>query len=604
MRFVCQTLFDITPIRATFTSPTTNNCFTTTNGSTTVTVNITSHGALDGDYVTFSGAVAVGGITAGDLNTEFIVTQVLTDSFNIIVATAATSSVSGGGTAITAAFQINVGNDNGATGSGWGAGTWSRGAWGSGSLIPLVIPQRDWFLQNLSNDLIANIRNGAIYYWQWVDGVSVRAKLLETLTIDGKAPVAVPTLATQILVAQNEGIIIAFGCQPEGSPPDTFDPLLIRWSAQNVPNNWSEDGLSAAGVIRVSRGSAIVCAIATRQEILVFTEATLNSLQFTGTTDVFSLQELADNISILSPRAVVTVNNTVYWFGHDKFYAYSGRVETLPCTIRNYVFQNLNYEQADQIISGTNEGWNEVWWMYPTADSQINNAYVIYNYLEQIWYYGTINRTAWTDSPLRKYPQALTATYVTGSITNTTLTVTSVSTGILAVGDVITGNGIATGTVITALGTGNGGVGTYTVNISQTIVSTAITGNSIVYNHEQGLNAGTDPMTSYIASSDIDLVDGDQFILSKRIIPDISFTGSTASSPTVVMFIKPRNFPGNNYSNVESKNVIEATVDVYTEQIFMRARARQMAIEVASIGLDTQWQLGSPRLDGRPDGRR
>ena len=597
-----QILNDITPIRQTFTSPTTNNCFTTVNGSKTVTVAITSHGAVDGDYVTFSGATAVGGISAANLNTEFIVDQITANSFTITAATAATSSTSGGGTGITAAFQIPVGNNNASIGNGWGAGTWSRGAWGSGSATPVVNPQRDWFLQNFDNDLVANIRNGAIYYWQYSGGTGVRATLLSTTTINGVAPADVPTQAMQILVSQNDKHLLCFGATPYGG--GSFDPLLIRWATQDQPNVWTPLVTNSAGFIRVSRGSQIVCAIATRQEILVYTEGTLNSLQFVGTTDVFSLNELSDNISIIGPRAVVAVNNTAYWMGHDKFYAYTGRVETLPCTLRNHVFQNFNYDQADQVISGTNEGWNEIWWFYPTADSQINNAYVIYNHLEKIWYYGTIDRTAWSDSSLREYPQAVTGTYVTGSIASTTLTVTAVSVGILQVGSVISGTGVAVGTTITALGTGTGGIGTYTVNISQSVVSTAITADSIIYNHEQGLNDDTTAMTSFISSSDFDLVDGDQFILTKRIIPDLSFTGSTATLPAVTMYIKPRNFPGNAYSNIDSEQVIETSVDVFTEQIFMRARARQMAIEIASTDLNVQWQLGSPRLDGRPDGRR
>jgi hypothetical protein len=597
-----QILNDITPIRQTFTSPTTNNCFTTVNLSKTVTVAITSHGASDGDYVTFSGATAVGGISATTLNTEFIITLINANSFTITAATAATSSTSGGGTGITAAFQISVGNNNAAYGNGWGAGTWSRGAWGSGSATPVVLSQRDWFLQNFDNDLVANIRNGVIYYWQYSGGPSTRATPLTTTTIDGVAPADVPTQAMQVLVSQNDKHLLCFGATPYGG--GAFDPLLIRWATQDQPNVWTPLVTNSAGFVRVSRGSEIVCAVATRQEILVYTEGTLNSLQFVGTTDVFSLNELSDNISILSPRSVVVVNNTAYWFGHDKFYAYTGRVETLPCTIRNHVFQNLNYSQADQIVSGSNEGWNEVWWFYPTADSQINNAYVIYNHLEKIWYYGTIDRTAWSDSSLREYPQAVTGTYVTGSIASTTLTVTAVSVGVLQVGSVITGTGIATGTTITALGTGTGGIGTYTVNISQSVVSTAITADSIIYNHEQGLNDGTNAMTSFISSSDFDLVDGDQFILTKRIIPDLSFAGSTATLPAVTMYIKPRNFPGNAYSNVDSEQVIETSVDIYTEQIFMRARARQMAIQIESTDLNVQWQLGSPRLDGRPDGRR
>jgi len=597
-----QIIYDITPIRATFATPTTDNCFTTVSGSKTVTVAINSHGALDGDYVTFSGAIAVGGITAPNLNTEFIVDQVTTNTFTITVATAATSSTSGGGSAITAAFQISVGNAIASIGYGWGAGTWSRGAWGSGNPTPVVNPQRDWFLQNFDNDLVANIRNGAIYYWQYSGGTGVRATLLSTTTIGGVAPADVPTEAMQILVSQNDKHLLAFGCTPFGG--GAADPLLIRFATQDQPNVWTPLVTNSAGFLRVSRGSAIVCAVATRQEILVFTEGTLNSLQFLGTTDVFGLQELADNISILSPRAVVTVNNTAYWMGHDKFYAYGGRVETLPCTLRNHVFQNLNYEQADQIVSGTNEGWNEVWWFYPTADSNINNAYVIYNHLEKIWYYGTIDRTAWSDSSLREYPQAITGTYVTGSISGTTLTITAVTAGSLQVGSVLDGTGVLPGTTITALGTGTGGTGTYTVNISQSVVSTALTSDSLIYNHEQGLNDDTVAMSSYIASSDFDLVDGDQFILTKRIIPDMNFEGSTANTPTVTMLIKPRNFPGNAYTNTETGSVIETSVDIYTEQIFMRARARQMAIQVESTDLDVQWQLGSPRLDGRPDGRR
>jgi len=599
-----QILYDITPIRATFTSPATNNCFTTINGSKTVTVTIASHGATDGSYVTFSGAAAVGGITAPNLNTEFIIAYVDANSFTITAATAATSGATGGGTGITARFQINVGNDIAAAGYGWGAGAWSRGAWGSGAATPIIDAQQDWFLQNFDDDLVANIRNGPIYYWTYANGVANRATPLATTTISGVAPSDVPAEAMQVLVSQNDKHLIAFGCTPFGLSAPAFDPLLIRFASQDQPNVWTPLVTNSAGFLRVSRGSAIVCAIATRQEILVFTEGTLNSLQFLGTTDVFGLQELADNISILSPRSVVTVNNTAYWMGHDKFYAYGGRVETLPCSIRNHVFQNLNYNQADQIISGTNEGWNEIWWFYPTADSNVNNAYVIYNHLERIWYYGTIDRTAWSDSSLREYPQALTPTYFTGAVSGTTLTVSALPTGILQVGSVIEGTGVATGTKITALGTGTGGTGTYTLNISQLVVQTSMTANSVIYNHEQGVDDNTNAMTSYIASSDTDLENGDQFILTKRIIPDLNFAGSTADLPAVTMYIKPRNFPGSAYSNVDSQQVIETSVDIYTDQVFMRTRARQMAIEISSTELGVQWQLGSPRIDGRPDGRR
>ena len=597
-------LYDITPIRQTFTTPATDNCFTTVNGSKTVTVTISSHGAADGAFVTFSGVVGpIGGIPASEFNAEFIITLLTGNTFTITTTTAASASTSGGGSAITAAFQINPGNDGGTLGYGWGSGTWGTVGWGLGSSTPVFLSQTDWFLQNFDNDLVANIRDGTIYYWTESGGPSTRATPLATTTIGGIAPADVPTQAMQVLVSQNDKHLLAFGCTPFGG--GTADPLLIRFATQDQPNVWTPLVTNSAGFLRVSRGSAIVCAVATRQEILVYTEGTLNSLQFLGTTDVFGLQELSDNISILSPRSVVTVNNTAYWMGHDKFYAYGGRVETLPCTLRNHVFENLNYSQADQIVSGTNEGWNEIWWFYPTANSNINNAYVIYNHLEKIWYYGTMDRTAWSDSSLREYPQALTQTSFTGSLNNsTTLNVTAISTGSLQVGSIITGTGVATGTKITALGTGTGGIGTYTVNISQLVVQTTMTADSVVYNHEQGLNDDTTAMESYIISSDFDLVDGDQFILTKRIIPDFNFAGSTAALPEVTMYIKPRNFPGNAYSNVDSEQVIETSVDVFTEQIFMRARARQMAIEVESTDLDVQWQLGSPRLDGRPDGRR
>ena len=529
-------LTDITPIRATFTTTATDNCFDTTSGSRLVNVNIVGHGATAGSFVTFSGVVGpIGGIPQTEFNAEFEITSVTdADNFKITLTTAATSSTTGGGTTIVAAFQINIGNDIAAIGYGWGAGGWGRLGWGSGALTPVVDIQRDWFFNNFDNDLAMNIRNGAIYYWTYNSSFNTRATLLSATTIGGIAPSDVPSEATQILVSQNDKHLLAFGATPYGG--GQFDPLLIRWSTQNQPNVWTPLVTNSAGFLRVSRGSQIVCAVATRQEILVYTEGTLSSLQFLGTTDVFGLQELSDNISILSPRSVTTVNNTAYWMGHDKFYAYGGRVETLPCTLRNHVFTNLNYEQADQIICGTNEGWNEIWWFYPTANSDVNDAYVVYNHLEKIWYYGTISRTAWSDSSLREYPQA---------------------------------------------------VGGYSI-----------------YDHERGTNDDVLPMTSYISSSDFDLVDGDQFILTKRIIPDISFTGSTATAPEVTMYIRPRNFPGSAYTNTDSAAVIETSVDIYTDQIFMRARARQMAIEIESSNLNVQWQLGSPRLDGRPDGKR
>jgi hypothetical protein len=531
-------LYDITPLRATATTPATNNCFATTNGSNIVTVTIAAFGSSTGDYVTFSGATTFGGIPASELNANHLITKTGTNTFTITVATSATSTVAaGGGTSIVAKFDIPVGPLTTTFGYGWSAGPWGFGGWGSGTVTPITILQRDWFFDNFDSDLVANIRNGAPYYWSYDPSLATRAIPLSS--ISGAS--AVPTQVTQLLVSQGDKHLLAFGATPFGG--GTFDPLLIRWSSQDDPGNFSPSISNSAGFIRVSRGDKIVRAIPTRQEILVFTNATLSSLQFLGTTDVFGLQELSDNISIASPRAVVAVSNIAYWMGTDKFYAYSGRVDTLPCTLRNHVFENINFDQLDQVVCGTNEQWNEVWWCYPTANSNVNNAYVIYNHFDKIWYYGSINRTAWNDSPLRPYPQSA------------------------------------------------GGAD----------------GSQYIYNQEAGVDDDLLPMEAYIESSDIDIADGDEFVLIKRIIPDVVFTGSNVNlnpTPSVLMTIRPRNFPGSPYTTSPSKSVIETSVDVYTNQIFLRARARQMAFRISSSDIGVQWQLGSPRLDGKPDGKR
>jgi len=535
---VGENLIDITPIRQTFTSPATNNCFDTTIGSSIVNVNIVNHGASAEDWVTFSGAVGpVGGIPASELNAEFQVLAVVNaDNFTIQVTTTATSSVSGGGTSITAAFQINVGVSVVYYGYGWSAGVWGRGTWGSGAVTPVIVRSSDWFMDNFDNDFVANVREGQIYYWVYDSVFNSRAVLLSSLT--GASSVSVKV--NQILVSQNDKHLLAFGAVPYGSSSESdYDPLLIRWANQDDPFNWTPSPTNTAGFIRVSRGSGIIRALPTRQEILVWTDSHLYSLQFTGTTDVFSLQELSDNISIMSPRACTSVNNVTYWMGTEKFYAYSGRVETLPCTLRNYVFNDFNYDESSQVVCGTNEQWHEVWWFYPSANSITNDRYVIYNYMEQIWYYGTMSRTAWLDSPLRRYPQAV--------------------------------------------------------------------GGNYVYNHEQGVNDDTTAMTSFITTNDFDIGDGENLLLIKRIIPDINFDGSTATNPQVFLTMRPRNFPGSNYSSTNDPAVTRTStvpIEQYTDQVFIRARARQMGFKIQSTDLGVQWQLGAPRLDGRPDGKR
>lgn len=553
--------YDITPLRET-TAPgdVTFAAVTTAPYSSIITVSDSVANVDAGDFVTFSGAVSLGGnITADVLNQEYEVHEVLgAGSYTIIAkdpdtgdpVTSDAADVGDGGPSVVGAYQIPIGYDVLTYGYGWGAGTWGGVPWGLGATTPVLLPQRDWWFDNFDNDLVMNIRNGAIYYWARGEenlldtSLATRAVLLSSLT----GAENVPQEAMQILVSQNDKHLLAFGCVPYGSSSTAdFDPLLIRWASQDAPEFWtpgvvtvpSTGTLSSAGFIRVSRGSSIVRALPTRQTILVWTNSHLYSLQYTGTTEVFNLQELADNISIIGPRAVISANNVTYWMGTDKFYAFAGAVETLPCTLRNHVFNNLNYNQRGQIICGTNEGYHEIWWFYPTKNSEQVDAYVVYNYLERIWYYGSMARTAWLDSPLRAYPQA-------------------------------------------------------------------VGYDNILLDHEKGVDADGLPMESYIQSSDFDLADGDHFMLTRRIIPDVSFDGSTANTPTVDFMIQTRNFPGSalQSDSFDTQPVVQSSVGVYTNQVWMRARARQMALKILSTDEGVNWQLGSPRLDARADGLR
>jgi len=548
--------YDITPLQETTAAGAVT--FSASNGSSIVTVLDTGAPATAGNYVMFTGAVSLGGnVTAAILNAGAgfeIATVVNANAYTIVVPVTANASDSGNGGALTIGkYQISVGAASSVSGYGWGTDTWSRLEWGLGGITPVSLTFRDWWYDNFDNDLIANIRDGAIYYWERgvipnpITAFTTPAILLSTkATADGYSGNAVPVKVMQSLVSQNDKHLIAFGSVPFGSTTVAdFDPLLIRWADQDNPSQWTPTPTNSAGFIRVSRGSRIVRALPTRQEILVWTETHLYSFQFLGTTDVFGLQELTDNISILSPRACVTVNNVTYWMGHDKFYVYSGRVETLPCTLRQFIYQDIDYAQADTIVSGTNEGWNEVWWMYPSSNSNYPNRYVIYNYLERIWYYGNIERTAWLDSPLREYP--------------------------------------------VAVNTPNG------------------SSNGVLYEQENGLDDDGAPLVAYIQSSDFDISDGEQFMLTRRMLPDINFAKSTAATPEITLQIRPRNFPGSGFQPVgttDSKPVIETAVDVYTEQVFIRARARQMALKISSENLGVNWQLGVPRLDARVDGKR
>jgi hypothetical protein len=535
--------------------------------STNVTFGITAHGCIAGDYITVSGVTGnVGGVPNADLNKELVVTQVIdANNFSVTVATASTSVAVGGGTAITVVCQIATGLGSQTSGYGWGTGGWGSESWGLSSVQPVYLPQRDWYFDNFNNDLVANIRantagtgaaiGGPIYYWERGNSVNpatalaTPAVLLSSLS----GASAVPEENGQVLVSQNDKHLLSFSCTPYYLAPDPkpdFDPLLIRWASQDEPQYWNPLGTtpnglpSSAGFLRVSRGSRIVRAIPTRQETVVFTDTHVYSLQFLGTTEVFGLQELSDSISIMSPRAPTSVNNVVFWMGTDKFYMYDGRVQVLPCTIREHIFKNINLSQSEQVVSGTNESYNEIWWFYCSATSSTIDSYAVYNYLENIWYYGSLERTAWLDKASSGKPLATEYNPTTGL--------------------------------------------------------------SYLYQHETGLNADDAPMVSYIQSSDFDIGDGEKFMLTRRMIPDINFVSSTAANPEVELTVRPRNWPGSNFTNdpSDTQRVIQTSVSQYTNQIFVRARARQMAIKIASDDLNVFWQLGALRLDAREDGKQ
>ena len=540
-------LYDVTPLRATFSSPVTNNCFATVGiGSPILTVTINNHGSTNGDYVTFSGVVSFGGIPTATLNgTTYEISNVTTNTFQINVGTNATAfTAAGGGTNITAYFDIPVGPPITIQLIGWGTGTWGTGTWGAANAsIDAIALQRDWFFDNFDDDVVMNYRRGPIYYWAYQNNfVNNRAVLLSSLANSG----SVPDNAMQVLTAQNKHLL-AFGCQPFGGSANDYDPLLIRWSSFDLPQYWTPGGTtplgpnSSAGFLRINGGTQIVRAFQTRQEILVWTESALYSVKETADVSIFSLETLAPDISIMGVRAVAAINDVVYWMGKNRFYIYSGRVEVLPCTLRNHIFKNFNYEQFDQVVAGTNELYGEIWWFYPTANSTTNDAYVVYNYLEKIWYYGTMERTAWLDSSLQNYPLAADPT------------------------------------------------------------------TQKIYYHENGNDADGLPITSYILSNDVDLDEGNKLVLTRRVIPDVTFSGSTANNPRVYMSFKSRDFPGAAYNTTTSPAIIRTNtvpVEQFTNQVFMRTRARQIAFEIRSTDLGVQWQLGTPRFDGRPDGRR
>ena len=617
---------DVTPIRAS--STINNNPFALT-ASTTVTVTDTSHGAITGDFVTFSGAVDIGSgstnVTAAVLNLEFQITVLTANTYTITLSVtpnaAAIAGSPGGGASVVAAYQISVGPEYQVPLVGWGAGGWGLGTWGNG--VTSTIALRIWSQSNFGEDLVFNPRGGGLYYWDATNGVATRAVLVSSLggdvTFTDSSSTGLPTVVTAtITFTAGEGLqfaggtlptgisaattyyvtavvglsfglldssgsaistsstgtdvyislienvpsvvnysfvsdasrfVFAFGCNDYGS--NVLNPMLVRWSNQESPTEWLPSSTNQAGSVQFSHGSQIISAIQARQEIVVFTDSSVYSLQYVGAPIVWSSQLLGDNISIYGPNAVALGSGTVYWMGVDKFYKYDGRIQTLRCDLRQYIFSDINKSQNLQVFASTSEGFNEVWWFYCSAGSYTVDRYVIYNYAEDIWYYGLMGRTAWLDSGLRDYPLAA----------------------------------------------------TYAYNL---------------VNHEEGVDdniTGTPvAIAALISSSEFDIEDGHNFGFIWRVLPDMTFRDSDGDlTPQATMTLIPMQNSGSGANNPRStagtsnatiQRIATAPIEEFTGQVYIRVRGRQLIFQMESNRLGTQWQLGAPRIDIKTDGRR
>lgn len=610
--------YDITPIRtaANLTTP-----FVATNGSTVITVSAPSHGCINGDYVTYNGATSLGGtITAAVLNTEHQITYINANSYTISVSVAATSSDTGNGGTPRAVYQISVGPEYQTPTSGWGAGAWGSGSWGTGQSSNDSL--RLWSQSNYGQDLVFGPRTGAMYYYyadrglasttasisiaspaqiiatdhytegapivfettgalptgiatgttyyirNYASGVfnvsatpsgalitttgtqsgtqSISQRAVNLATIAGASDV--PTIQNYITVSDTYRFVFAFGANDYGV--STQSPLLVRWSDQENAADWTPSVTNQAGSLSLTRGSQIITALQTRQEILVWTDSTLYSMQYLGYPLVWNAQLMGDNISIVGQNAATLASGVVYWMGRDKFYKYDGRVSTQNCDLREYIFNDFNIQQIEQVFASTNEGFNEVWWFYCSADSTVVDKYAIYNYAEDIWYYGTMGRTAWLDSGILDFPIA--ATYL----------------------------------------------------------------HNIV-NHENGVDDNTTAtptaIYSYITSSETDIDDGHNFVFIRRMLPDLTFRGSTTTNPTATLSVIPLMNSGSGYTNPASVGGSDnaavtrtATVPIeqYTGQVFIRVRGRQFSFKIENEQLGSMWQLGAMRLDFKLDGQK
>jgi hypothetical protein len=520
----------------------------------TLTVSDTGHDALAGDFVTFSDAVSLGDqITAAVLNQEYEIQTIIDTSTYLVEARAeaalssitttsgiegtpvfATTSDSGnGGSSVVGAYQINTGLDTTLTGTGWGAGTWGRGTWSSAaSSLTTGDSLRIWSHDNFGEDLLINVRDGGIYYWDRSGGgLTSRAVALSDLSGASTAP----TVEKKVIVSNVDRHVLAFGCDSEVNP-GVQDPLLIRFSNQESVTNWKSEATNTAGDLRLGAGSEIITATETRQQILVFTDRALYAMQYLGPPFTFGINLISENITIQGPLTAIAVDDAVFWMGEGRFYMYQGSVQELPCAVRSYVFNDFNTTQAEKTTAALNSENYEIWWFYPSSSSQENDRYVVYNYMEKAWYYGTLARTAWVDRGILSNPLAASTDHY-------------------------------------------------------------------LYNHELGFNDGStepaSPLNSFISSSPMDMGDGQQFTLIRRMIPDVSFRNSASDTPTVSVTTRVRNFPNSSFLKT-----VQSSVTDTTEQVNLRLRGRQFSLKVDCDATDVAWRLGSFRYGMQPDGDR
>ena len=553
---------DITPLRVTTAAGAAT--FAATNGSSTITVTDADHGANENDFVTFSGAASLGGlVTAAVLNQEYQIFNIVSTSAYQIkaraVATVAQITVDGqytptlivangsdtgnGGGSVVCKYQIVTGLDTTVSGTGWGAGTYSRGTWGSGASLTAVGDiLRIWTHDNFGEDLIINVRDGGIYYWDKSTSSAPFARAVALSDLAG-ADATTPTVAKQVLISDRDRHVIVFGCDAQNNI-GVQDPLLIRFSDQENPLVWTAQPTNTAGDLRIGTGSEIITAVETRQQILVFTDRSLHAMQYLGPPFTFGISLISENITVASPLSAIAVDDSVYWMGEEEFYVYTGQVQKLPCSVRSYVFGDFNTSQSEKVTAAVNSSFSEIWWFYPSAGSETNDKYVVFNYQEQAWYYGTIARSAWIDRGISQFP---------------------ISAGL----------------------------------------------DGYLYYHEFGQDDGSvNPpaaIPSFIESSQMSIGAGDNFVFLSRLIPDVTFDGSSSPTPSVSMTLETRQFPGTAYTGTKSNTVQRsATVPVeqFTDQVFVRLRGRSFAFKIDSSDTGVEWRLGTPRVDLRPDGRR